>query len=250
MFRPLKLNPPHGWNAVAWELAIVVLGVLIALAAQQVVQSLHDRQVADETREAINDEIAGNLGIVMVRASAEPCIARRLAELRGIIDEWGRTGTFKTPRLVATAPGIRVFVPRYEAAVSSGGVAQLDREEQYLFGTFINAFRLYDQVQEREGYAWAKLRMLQSGPEPLSEGDRTVVREALQEASFLDYGVRIAARQILTRAKRYGFKPSSDQYRDFAPQIWKGGRFAPSICLGINMPPEETKKTLIVPLPE
>ena len=35
MFRLLKLRPPNGWNAAAWELAIVVLGVLIALGAQQ-----------------------------------------------------------------------------------------------------------------------------------------------------------------------------------------------------------------------
>ena len=33
MFRLIKLNPPNGWNAVAWELAIVAIGVLIALGA-------------------------------------------------------------------------------------------------------------------------------------------------------------------------------------------------------------------------
>ena len=32
MFRLLKLKPPHGWNAVGWELGIVTLGVVIALA--------------------------------------------------------------------------------------------------------------------------------------------------------------------------------------------------------------------------
>ena len=38
MFRLLRLKPPHGWNAVAWELGIVTLGVLISLGAQQVVR--------------------------------------------------------------------------------------------------------------------------------------------------------------------------------------------------------------------
>jgi hypothetical protein len=28
MLRLTKLTPPHGWNAVAWELGIVTLGVL------------------------------------------------------------------------------------------------------------------------------------------------------------------------------------------------------------------------------
>ena len=31
MFKSLKLKPPHGWNAVVWDLAIVTVGVLIAL---------------------------------------------------------------------------------------------------------------------------------------------------------------------------------------------------------------------------
>lgn len=35
MFRLLKLKPPHGWNAVAWELAIVTLGVLLAFQIDQ-----------------------------------------------------------------------------------------------------------------------------------------------------------------------------------------------------------------------
>ena len=35
MFRLLKLQPPHGWRAVMWELAIVTIGVVVALGAQQ-----------------------------------------------------------------------------------------------------------------------------------------------------------------------------------------------------------------------
>lgn len=57
MFRLLKLKPPHGWNAVVWELAIITLGVLIALAAQQVVSDLNDRRIAAETRREVTDEL-------------------------------------------------------------------------------------------------------------------------------------------------------------------------------------------------
>ena len=44
MFRLFKLRPPHGWNAAGWELTIVVVGVLIALFAQQVVENWEWRQ--------------------------------------------------------------------------------------------------------------------------------------------------------------------------------------------------------------
>ena len=57
MFRLLRLNPPNGWHAVAWELLIVTLGVLVALGAQQLMERARDRRVAEQTRTAVVEEI-------------------------------------------------------------------------------------------------------------------------------------------------------------------------------------------------
>lgn len=56
MFRMLKLKPPHGWNAVVWELAIVTAGVLLALGAQEFAQAIHSRSEVRETRDALDAE--------------------------------------------------------------------------------------------------------------------------------------------------------------------------------------------------
>jgi len=95
--RLLRLKPPHGWNAVAWELAIVTLGVLIALAAQQLLSDITDRRTAFETRAEVADELNSDLMSLELRQSAEPCIDRRLTELRAIVTEWEETGSFATP---------------------------------------------------------------------------------------------------------------------------------------------------------
>jgi len=39
-------KPLHGWRAFIGEVAIIVLGVLIALFAQQLLQSFNDRSAA------------------------------------------------------------------------------------------------------------------------------------------------------------------------------------------------------------
>jgi hypothetical protein len=49
----LKLTPPHGWNAVVWDLAIVTVGVLIALGAQQFVDDFHWRGEVRDFRKAV-----------------------------------------------------------------------------------------------------------------------------------------------------------------------------------------------------
>ena len=54
-------KPLHGWREFAGEVGIIVVGVLIALALEQVVQSIHDRSVADQARDAIRAEVRENL---------------------------------------------------------------------------------------------------------------------------------------------------------------------------------------------
>src|SRR5512132_1294742 len=101
MFRLIRLKPPHGWDAVGWELAIVTLGVVIALGAQQIVEAMSDRSTAAETRAEVTDELNSNLMSLALRRAAEPCVERRLNELRAIVTQWEKTGSFVTPKWVA-----------------------------------------------------------------------------------------------------------------------------------------------------
>lgn len=81
MFRMLRLKPPHGWNAVVWEFAIVTLGVLMALAAQQVVEELSSAQKAEDAHSAIKVEMQGNYVNAKERLAVEQCINRQLDTL-------------------------------------------------------------------------------------------------------------------------------------------------------------------------
>jgi hypothetical protein len=248
MFRLLKLKPPHGWNAVAWELAIVTLGVLIALGAQQIVQELHDRDVAGETRREVTDELNSDLMSIALRQSAEPCIERRLNELREIIAEWSKTGSFKAPRWVAQSPVIEIELSRYDAALSAGRLALLSGEEQYRMGAVTWRIRRFNESQFAERIPWGRLRALQSGPDALSIDDRAAIRSALQDASSLDYEIRVMAAQALPMARRFGFAPDAKGFREMAPQVWAGGKFSPTICASIDTPPEEGNKRVTIPL--
>ena len=81
MFRMLKLNPPNGWRAVVWELAIVTLGVLIALAAQQWVEDRSWRQKAGDARIALREELRATHYRAVEWRVVEPCIQAQLDRL-------------------------------------------------------------------------------------------------------------------------------------------------------------------------
>jgi len=249
MFRLLKLKPPHGWNAVTWELAIVTLGVLIALAAQEVASSLHDRGVARSTRAQVSDELNSDLMSMELRRSSEPCIERRLSELRALLLRWQQTGSFPAPKWVAQAPVIEIETGRYDAAVSAGRLALLSGDEQYRMGALVNRIRQFNDWQFKERLNWGRLRALQQGPQALSAADRAELRNALQDASSIDYEIKVVTSQTLPMASRYGFAPDPKGFRELAPQVWPGGKFTPSICASIDTPPDEANKRVLIPLP-
>lgn len=242
MFRLLRLKPPNGWHAVGWELLIVTLGVLIALGAQQVAERVRDRQLAGQARAAIAEELNRNLLTISLRATAEHCIQRRLGELHGLVNAWGRTGTFETPLWVAQAPSLEVELPRYEAAIDAGSFALLTHAEQSNIGTVVSGLKRFQAIQDNETTVWPTLRMMQDGADALSQTDRTTIRAALQRAAALDYQARLLIRQALPRAAEFGFRPDRKRFEEYARTIWKSGQYTPSICAPIDTPPAKANE--------
>ena len=85
-------KPLHGWREFGGEVGIIVLGVLIALAAEQMLETIHGDAQVGEFRRAVNDELAYDLGSYKQRLMLGPCVRARLAELDHVIasDRAGR----------------------------------------------------------------------------------------------------------------------------------------------------------------
>jgi hypothetical protein len=58
-------KPLHGWREFAGEVAIIVLGVLIALGAEQLVQAVHRQAQARELSHKLYDQSADNRHVVI-----------------------------------------------------------------------------------------------------------------------------------------------------------------------------------------
>ena len=248
----LNYRPTNGWQPFAEEVGVVVLGVLLALAAQQAAETFNERREAAATRAALTNEIKETLAILELRKAAQPCIDNRLKELRLIVDEWGRTGTFDTPQWVSQATWFTVVTARFDAAQSAGRLALLSSEEQYRFGLIVAGLRSFWEIESDEIETWATLRMLHSGPEALSSTDRTAVRLALQKASTLNYLANIKVGQTLEQAAGYGWRPDIRRLRQAMRLAWKDGKFVPTICLPIDTPPDQANRqaNMLYPLPE
>ncbi len=83
-----KLKPLHGWRIFAGEVGIIVLGVLIALGAEQAVRKFNQRAEVRELREAVDKEIGFGIGAYQSRLSQERCLQSRLQELERWLQGW------------------------------------------------------------------------------------------------------------------------------------------------------------------
>ena len=84
-------RPPHGWDAVAWEVGVVVLGVLIALGAQQIMQDFSDRQRVERASVALRQEFAGHDGNYISYEVAAPCVYAQIDAIERKLASGDRT---------------------------------------------------------------------------------------------------------------------------------------------------------------
>lgn len=159
MFRLTKLKPPSGWRAVAWELAIVTLGVLLALIAQQWSENRTIAQKLKATKEALGDELAEHYAYAIEFRTVYPCV---LAQLRRLRDHVVSSGPVMEPvptygeqnfHFVVRFPSKENPSPVWDAAVSEGLMYRFDASfrrqlagHYSLIGTIGNAISANDEA--------------------------------------------------------------------------------------------------------
>lgn len=206
MFRLLRLKPPHGWNAVAWELAIVTLGVLIALAAQQGVDALRWRQEVAGFRESVREEISIDLGTYPYRAKQKPCIKARLDELQRWLDSWraGRPLALGGPIGV---PASRVIRTSVWASRDLGTFAHMPREEKEEYAFLYDEFANNELHRLDERAAWIALADF-DGATALDHQDQMRLQGLIKRARLRDERLDDNAKRFLKRAaEKSGLRP-------------------------------------------
>src|ERR1700761_8111067 len=81
-----KPKPWRGWPEFLKEIGTIVIGVLIALGAEQAVEALHWRHETHLAREALVFDFRRVIGFAAREDAASPCLAVRLDQLSAALD--------------------------------------------------------------------------------------------------------------------------------------------------------------------
>jgi hypothetical protein len=81
MTKRMKLKPPSGWSAVLWDLAIVTVGVLIALAGDRWAEERTLHRKVEASQAAIRDELAYTYAFAVEYRTTYPCVQAQVRQL-------------------------------------------------------------------------------------------------------------------------------------------------------------------------
>ena len=180
----MDVHKPKGvrtWKALAGEVGIIVLGVLIALAAEQTVQGLEWAQKVHGAVAAMRSELGDDDGPeILQRAVMHPCVLAKLDEVRAAVESGA-------PRETVTrlADGYQLEFLTFDSlahnnAMVSGVAAHMNPEELDRYATIYAVIPMLDRVNDREAQHVAKLRSLRRIGGPLSDAERDRMIEAVE----------------------------------------------------------------------
>jgi hypothetical protein len=233
----MEIHKPHAaktWKEFFIELGTIITGILIALALEQALETLHNRSRAAEARASIRGEIAQNLAAMALREDTEACQERRMAEVDALIAA-SAAGKLPQDALWIGQPlTANMRDSRYRAALQSGAASLLDDEEQAAYANIYGAFEIRNQEQQEEIRAWADLRTLEDHPAPSATLDWQL-RSAMKQARLARWSLDSVHSGALRNAAQIGIQPAARR---------KIG--TPAICVPLHTPRDQAVKQVTI----
>lgn len=201
---PKALN---GWREFAKEVGIIVLGVLIALAAEQFVERLHWNEQVRTARASIHREMQFDLAEFADRLRVAPCMDRQISEARQRLGAAAATGS--TPPVLANlnTPARLILTGDYDAQQAAQNLVHFPGDELSALGIWYDQVRNIQSWDAQEESAWSGISLLNSGRAKLGPLDVAFLRRDLGTAINLEFLTVLNARRQIARAAEMGVRP-------------------------------------------
>lgn len=178
---PKQASPWHDWRNDARELAIVVIGVLIALLAQEVVQGWEWKRKVAVAREAMRYELLVDDGPqIYQREAMHPCVLASLDRIRAAVES-GQDRQTIARAIDAYWVEFRTFDRlALDAANSSDVAAHMPQDELRAMTRVYQVMPLMERANTQEAADLARLRAFRRTGGAVSDAEKDRVLEAVE----------------------------------------------------------------------
>jgi hypothetical protein len=220
-----KPKPIHNWRDFLKEVGIIVLGVCIALAAEQAVEWAHWRNEVAAARTALRAEIAEIDDFYAYRVAIAPCVSRKITDVEQAIADVAANRKAAPADISVRGIGALLSDSEWQSERSAQNLTHFPRGELALMSKF------YAQVPEivswetKEADALWGLNILQN--EGLGPADVAQLRLNLQIVRHHEFLIEVNARRMLAVSDQLGVpRPAGNPDKSKSFCTLNAGEFA------------------------
>ena len=191
-------KPLHGWREFVGEVGIIVIGVLIALAAEQVVETIHWRREVATERSSLLQEARDSRDGITLRKAQQPCIDRRLEDIHALLERHrlrqslGVVGKIGKPAWETSSRGT------WQIALTGQALAHMPSSEKLAFSDLFGSYDDWDRESGKESDIWSRFTVL-NDPDLMTDESWNNVTDAYARAVEINNLMRQLAPFMLTK---------------------------------------------------
>lgn len=196
----------HNWREFLTEVGTIVIGVFIALAAEEAMSNYNWRHEVGIVQDSLDDELSDALFGAMERVKIADCQRHTLDRLDDLADE--SRGTL----VIRNDPVTRNRVwgsAAWDAAVASGAIAHMDHDERNTYAALFSFVRLFHELNIRQEELWARIAAYRR-PRALTDDSRDRFVETVSQLRALTGTMNHAAQQFVGAAKPLNIRLSPE----------------------------------------
>lgn len=212
-------KPLHGWREFAGEVGVIVLGVVIALALEQVAEAISWNIRAREARTALRAEVGHGFVVAEERQAVAPCVDEQLRRVEAAIVNSGlqmkpipiHADVF---RYVVRAPARSWADSAWQGVIAEGTTPHLtDREREHL-PIYYSQMQTVRMLGDAETAVLGDLLALSQPLRLDPQVQASFIRE-LEGERARNQAITTIDAQMMNRVERVGYVPGQKERLDW-----------------------------------
>lgn len=175
--------PVHGWRELFKEIGIIVIGVVIALGAEQTVEAIHWAYQVDAGEATLKGAFVREVQNAALRDAQADCIGRRLSFLSAVLQRATEDGRLPPLGTLGHPPFTPWTIGSWQGLVAGQTVSHLPRQKMIDYSVIAQTTTFLSGLSDKEEAQWTILDTMVGPGRRLSDAEAEQLRITLAEAS-------------------------------------------------------------------
>lgn len=186
------------------EIGIIVIGVLIALSAEQIADALRWRQETQAGAAALKVDFRRVLTDSAERQAAAGCIDRRLDDVARALDAGATSGALPPLGAIHYPPSHLWHSNSWDSLVASQAATHFSRERLLQYSELAYYLNAVAAEGDEEYRLWSRLTVVVGPGRRLGEAEAADLRQTLAQARGLAFELDISATEVTDKVQATG----------------------------------------------